>query len=416
VPLPPDPLRPAVSLRARLPPGEAGEVVLDDRNGLSPDEAAVLAVDQNPRLRAVRAERGIAGAELLAAGLLPNPRLDGSLDFPRSAEDTRVLGYDAGLSWNVTPLVSRGARRSAAEEGLASVDLEVAWQEWQVAQAARLHTVRSIYGEKRIELARELEQTWRRRLDSLRQARAERAATELELTLAERSFAEARLRRLELEQRLVAERALLNTALGIDPATEVRLDDSFTPAPAVPRSAELIEELPKRRLDLIALEHAHRSRDQALRAAILEQFPAVELGFRLVRDVDGASSAGVTLSVEIPFFDRNQANVAREQARRAQVEAEYDARLLESRGDVVSTLHQLQLVEDELAVARDASEVTRRLSEEAHRAAVGGALSPLLEADILERFYGSRLRTTEIEQTLAELQIALALASGTDQR
>ncbi len=49
-----------------LPP-----IHFDERDGLSPDEAAVLAVLLNPRLRVARDDRRIAAAQLLQAGLLP---------------------------------------------------------------------------------------------------------------------------------------------------------------------------------------------------------------------------------------------------------------------------------------------------------------------------------------------------------
>ena len=44
-------------------------------DGLSPDEAAVLAVLRNPELRAARDQHGIANAQLLQAGLLPDPQV-----------------------------------------------------------------------------------------------------------------------------------------------------------------------------------------------------------------------------------------------------------------------------------------------------------------------------------------------------
>jgi outer membrane protein, heavy metal efflux system len=304
----------------------------------------------------------------------------------------------------------------AAEESVASVDLEVAWQEWQVAQAARLHTIRSIYVQRRVRLARELEHTWEQRLHALRQARAANAVTELEVVNAERSFAEARVSQLETAQQLVAERALLNQALGVDPAREIALDPAFSPSSAGPQSSGLLAELPRRRLDLLALQHAHRSHDEALRAAVIAQFPAVDVGVHAARDVDRTQTAGITLSFELPFFDRNQGNVALERARRIQVEAEYDARLLEARADVLRTISELRLVREQLVAAGEASDAESRLAELARAAALSGALSPLLAADILERSYASRLRVVEIEQTLAELQVALAVASGTDVR
>src|SRR5579872_6917778 len=52
-------------------------VELDTTKGLSPDEAAVLAVLINPTLRAARTQRQASAAQLLQAGILPNPELSG---------------------------------------------------------------------------------------------------------------------------------------------------------------------------------------------------------------------------------------------------------------------------------------------------------------------------------------------------
>ncbi len=403
--------QPEVVLRERLPLGSGGEAVLDDRDGLSPDEAAIMAIDQNPRLRAIRAQRGIARAEIVAAGILPNPRLETAVDFPVSGE-ADVLGYGIGLAWNVSPLLPRSARTSAARENFVSVDLEVAWQEWQVAQAARLYAIRSICIERRVRLAREIEEAWQQRFTALRQALAGQAVTQIEVTTAERFFAEACVNRLELERQLVAERGLLNRALGISAAVDIILDDSCNVPGTMPPVEDLLAALPHRRLDLLALQHAHRSRDEAVRAEVIARFPTVEIGFRAGRGVDRIGSAGLTLSFEIPFFDRNQHNVSRARAQLIEVEAEYDARLLEAQSDTLRTVKEIVLVQEQLAAAREASEAAGRLAELAGIAGVGGALNPLLAADILERYHTSRLRMLEIEQVLAELQIALAISSG----
>src|SRR4030081_1940054 len=57
-------------------------ITLDPSDGVSPDEAAVLAVLLNPSLRAARHRRSIAEAQLVAAGILPNPELTGAVDVP----------------------------------------------------------------------------------------------------------------------------------------------------------------------------------------------------------------------------------------------------------------------------------------------------------------------------------------------
>src|SRR5438105_1875344 len=53
---------------------------IDLSKGLSPEEAGLVAVIVNPQLRAQRDQRGIAAAQLIQAGLLPNPQLTGGVD------------------------------------------------------------------------------------------------------------------------------------------------------------------------------------------------------------------------------------------------------------------------------------------------------------------------------------------------
>ncbi|MDP9096717.1 MAG: transporter, partial [Pseudomonadota bacterium] len=45
---------------------------------LSPAEIAILAVQNSPDLRALRAKRGVSQAQVIQAGLLPDPVLSGS--------------------------------------------------------------------------------------------------------------------------------------------------------------------------------------------------------------------------------------------------------------------------------------------------------------------------------------------------
>src|SRR5438093_8332997 len=73
-------------------------VELHPEEGLSPDEAAVIAVIINPSLRVQRDRREAAQAALLAAGILPNPQLSASYDWVTGGNtvDT-VNAYGLGL-------------------------------------------------------------------------------------------------------------------------------------------------------------------------------------------------------------------------------------------------------------------------------------------------------------------------------
>jgi len=57
-------------------------IEFDIRNGLSADEAAILAVIANPKLRATRDQRQLAAAQLFQAGVLPNPQLAYGVHYP----------------------------------------------------------------------------------------------------------------------------------------------------------------------------------------------------------------------------------------------------------------------------------------------------------------------------------------------
>jgi outer membrane protein TolC len=393
----------------RPPAGEEGGI---DRNGLSPDAAALRAVLQNPRLRAIRAQRGIAGAEILTAGLLPNPRLDASLPIPITGEQARVLGFGVGVAWNVAPLVSRGNRVAAAKEAGRSLDLEIGWQEWQVAQGARLHALRVIYLLRRLEAARDVEATWQRRVAALREVLQQRAVTALEVATSERALAEARLMRAELEQTLARERVDLNEALGTPAQDEVLVDRSWRATWKPPSLAELLAQLPDRRLDLLALRAAQRSQDRALRAEVLARFPPLEIGFHVGREVEDATLAGLTLGLELPFFQRNQGNVMRARARNDQFAAEYEARLLEARAQVARLAQEAERAEPKLAMAAEAVESATRLAELGRQAALSRGLTPLAAAELTEHAAQARLRHLELEQGLAELSVALSAASG----
>ena len=75
---------------------------------LSPDAAGVLAVLLNPSLQAVRDQRALADAQVLQAGLLPDPELSYDLERPVGGDTAgTVNGFGLGLSWDAASPSSR---------------------------------------------------------------------------------------------------------------------------------------------------------------------------------------------------------------------------------------------------------------------------------------------------------------------
>ena len=172
-------------------------VPFDLSDGLSPDEVAILAIIQSPELRAARSKQGVANAQLLQAGLLPNPRLAYNYADPSGGlQQGKVQGYGLSLDWEFTALLTQSNKISAAEAEQKAINLQIAWQEWQVAQAAKLACYQlQVYDQQAILLAESLKRLERNK-DQIQQALAQGWATEVEYSTA-LSAAEALESRLQ---------------------------------------------------------------------------------------------------------------------------------------------------------------------------------------------------------------------------
>src|SRR5665213_2527291 len=191
---------------------------IDPRKGLTPDSAAVIAVIVNPSLRAERDRRSLACAQLLEAGILPNPTIDFTLD-PVTGGNTAgaITAYSVGLSWEITSLITHDAKVKAGQAQLQSVQLDVAWQEWQVAQAAKkaVYDVVALRGQlsEAATVDHQLAENaalMRRAMDAGQKTRLDFAAAEAASQKAHTDFLAARgdLRHQEL---------MLNETLGLPP-------------------------------------------------------------------------------------------------------------------------------------------------------------------------------------------------------
>ncbi|MDQ6911832.1 MAG: TolC family protein [Verrucomicrobiota bacterium] len=115
------------------------------RRGIGPDEAAIIATYLNPALRTARARRGLARAQVVQAGVLPNPQVNYERDYVTGGNTFGTqTGYNFTAGWEVTSLLPLIPREIAARANLRSVDLDIAWTEWQIAQMARTLVYRVI--------------------------------------------------------------------------------------------------------------------------------------------------------------------------------------------------------------------------------------------------------------------------------
>ncbi len=390
-------------------------VDFDIRDGLSPDEAAIMAVIANPTLRAIRDLRGIAEAQLIQAGILPNPQVSYNLEIPTGGnKEGTVNGYGFGLGWNIQSLITRSARMDAARAHAASVDLDIAYQEWQVAESAKLHLFRLFYLDRQLLLTKEAEQRFREALKGIKKAVASGEKTDIDLADAEVALQQAHASVLTTEKANERERIALNKSLGIPPDQVIPIQrDIHLPSwRSLPSEAEIMKGIEGRRLDLLALKMGYQSREASVRVAILSQFPKISIGLSHARDTGRLITTGFELSIELPFFDRNQGKIAVERASRRQVFDEYITRLFEARSEVAGILSDMKSLKGQVGTTEGSILTLKHLIKSYKTALQQGNTDIMSYYRVQTELSAKQIKIIKLRQALTDMGIALEVAAG----
>ena len=162
------------------------QLSIDLRSGIGPDDAATIALYSNPALRAIRDRRGLAAAQLIQARILPNVVVSYARDYVtggNTAGATTAYNFTAG--WEFSALVPFLPKQTAARKNLGSVDLDIAWQEWQMAENARTAVYRVVALDAQVARAREGNRGLQESTDAMQQAVDAHEKTVLELAAVE---------------------------------------------------------------------------------------------------------------------------------------------------------------------------------------------------------------------------------------
>ena len=379
---------------------------------LTPDDVVQLVLDNNPDLVAVRAQHGIAEAQLRTAGILPNP-VFGYTNAGLLSGPGEMATIAASLTMDIKSLVTFIPKRRAAKATAQSADATVLWQEWQTIGKARLAAIDLIEGDKQLALLRSNATLWQERLQRNQQALKQGDATLATLApdLAAGSDAQKTLDDFERAQQ--TRRRDLNLLLGLDPAVKLQLADEATvPAIDVDAVRAQLPDLASRRPDLIALQLGYRAQEEKVWGAVLAQFPLFSIGPSYGRDSSNVRTFGPQLTMDLPVFDRNQGNVAQERATREQLHAEFEARLVAAKGEVEAMLADQALLQKQLQTK---SAMLAQMEPMASR-----VQSAFQQGDIDERSYVDLIASRNAKQqeilalrlVLLEQQVALATLVG----
>jgi outer membrane protein TolC len=389
---------------------ERGTDALPER--LSMDDIVMLTLRNNPDLVAARAQRGLARAQVLAAGIVPNPSLSGSYGFLLGGPGT-TSALAAGISQDLKSLVTLSSNRASARHAAREIDSSLLWQEWQTIAKARLLAVDLMEGERLRQVidqnAAQLQELLTRNRDAL--TRGDTTLTALVPDLS--AQAAVRKQQEDLERQQATRRRDLNVLLGLSPLAALTLSESIG-VPAVDATAieQALPSLANRRPDLIALQLGYQSQEDKVRGAILAQFPMLSLGVSGGHDTTDVRTLGPQITLDLPLFNRNQGNIAVERATRQRLHDEFTARLATAKAEVQSLLADMALLQTQLAVKQPQLAELQQVAARAGSAYRNGDLDERTYVDVLSARNAKQQEILGIEQILLEQQIAVATLVG----
>ncbi|AJY69644.1 RND transporter [Geobacter sulfurreducens] len=294
-------------------------------------QAVEYALANNGELKALRAEMEVARAGLERAVLFPNPTLELSGDTGALTGSTDESVVSVGLSQEFLTGGKRSKRQTVAERETEEVHHQVADRERLLTLEVKSTFYELTLAQKRRELAQRAIDLNGKLLEIARERLAAGDIPELEVNLARVEVARSEGRKIEAERGLNPLLARLRTLLGLPVGDDVNFDGTVERRPLAISPDELTRLALENRPDLKTFEAARAKGDAAVELAEAERIPNVTLGLGYAheRSVDATgveeektrdNLLGVTISIPLPVFDRNQAGIREARARKQSAE------------------------------------------------------------------------------------------------
>lgn len=344
---------------------------------LTLSDAATLALARSPNLLIERRKAGVSKAQAYASGLLPDPQFTASVDHPTVHGVGLVNAYALGIAQELQSLLTEHSRAEGAKAKEKQAELDLLWAEWQTLQkTVGLCTQKYYLDEKSALLTNTAD------LLDRQYAKSRRALTAHDTTLdvagADLSTAlDIASQRDDAVRAALTADADLRMELNLGPHARLVLADPGDPGAigeADVRAA--LGSVASRRPDLLALQAGYHAQEESVRTAILQQFPAMTLGFNRASDPTNVQTNGLSTTINIPIFGTTQANIATERATRAELGTEYQTRLDQTVADAWRIWRSLEVLRSQIGALEASLPELEHMARTGQEAYAAGNLSP----------------------------------------
>lgn len=284
-------------------------------DGQSPlrEEVAVATALQNNRAIRAEVERIAASrADLVQAGLLPNPVLSFALRAPIDPANG-VWFVGAALVQQFTALWLRDGKVRAADARLNETVLSVSDKALQLVAEVRASHARLVFGQRELALTQDGVGVVRKSIGAMKRRIAGGEATALDSSRLEQQLIEFETDEADLIRSLARERRVLLELMGFAMASAEWVAEG-APNPTEPwlsSESQVIELARTQRLDVAASRALAEASAEDLSVEELSRLRSFGVGIDFERDTDEAFTLGPVIETEIPIFDINQAQIAK---------------------------------------------------------------------------------------------------------
>lgn len=395
-------------------PWEAALTSWDGRSPLRVEQAVAMALRNNREIRSEVEAIAASRADLVQAGLLPNPVLQFTLRFPFDPVSGGTF-VGAQVVQSFAALWLRDGKIRAADARLNQTVLDVSDKALALVAEVRASHARIVFGQRAVAMIDENLATMRRTIDSfearvragegialdVNRARQRLAGAETEREIARRDLAQERRRMLELIG-FAAEHE----------AWEAHPDPSAGPMPT-PDEPGVIALAASQRLDVAAARCVAEARRDELTVEERSRLRDFGVGADFERSESGEKSVGPVIEIGVPIFDTNEAQIAKAgslaRAALATYEAVAQRAVREARVAWVATDSAARLVEQRRASLVAVAEHNLALARGALDA--GDAdITAVLETQ--RELVDARRTINDLERDAALARIALEHAVG----
>ena len=297
------------------------------------EELLAFTLEHNPEVLAAKAEIDMARGELIAAGLLPNPKIEFTGRNQRIPEgDLSGFNYDVNLSQEI-PLGGKIGHRKR----VAQLKLEKAQLDFQNVVRLKTAEVKKafyavLFNQRRQELIKEILEVNKTILDIANKRYKAGDIPLMGVNLASIELQRTTTESLNLQNELSQANFELLMALGVildsggsSGVEGLKVEGTLSKEQIQFNLTELIRFALANRPDYKSLQVAVKAAEADISLARAEGVPNIEVGGTFERELGNERRIGGFVSIPLPLFNRNQGEIAKSLSRKDQASLELAA-------------------------------------------------------------------------------------------